>query len=154
MASWEETLLTAMKKEEQLICDLLKQAEYKVSVLKDNDVDALNAIVNREQPLLMQLQAQQKQRDALLAANGMQGKTLREAVEAAKHPALAGALQSLTGTARQLQTLNARSGAVVQSRLSQYSAVMRKMMPKKTIYTSQGRAPQVPSGRKLIDRKI
>lgn len=157
MAEWEKELLAALEKEEGLMNDLLAQAQRKAVALRDGDITELDAVVNREQPLLLQLQAAQQKRVRVLAAHGLDGDDVRAAVGrtggAAREPLL-DSWDRLRGAAQQLQKLNTKSNAIVQARLEQYDAVARHLLPPKTLYTHRGQAPEAPAGKMLIDRKI
>lgn len=157
MRTWAEELETALEKEEQIVRALLEQALMKTPALQVGNIGALGEIVNREQPLVLQLQGVRNQQQRLLSENDVKGQTLREVIAQApeNREALSHRRETLWAAVRELQRANAKNHTLATSRFEQYDHLVKSLQKPQTLYTNHGAASGNPSaGRALIDQKI
>lgn len=157
MPSWTEELEAALEKEERIVRALLEQALLKTPALQVGNIAALGAIVNTEQPLVLQLRGVQEGQRCLLAQNGVAGKTLREVIGQAPDRAktLSHRRETLQAAALELQRVNEKNHTIAAARFAQYDHLVKTMQKPQALYTSQGAAAARESAsRAFIDQKI
>lgn len=156
MRTWKQELEEALEKEETVVRALLVQASLKTPALQVGNIAELDAIVNREQPLVIQLQNIQDARERLLSQNGLSGKTLREIIEQTPDgwEQLSRRRDTLKTAASKLQSLNRQNNAIARSHLEQYDRLVKSLKPSQAIYTNSGAASDSKAGQTFIDQKI
>lgn len=157
MYTWAEELEAALEKEEQIVRALLEQALLKTPALQVGNIKALGEIVNREQPLVLQLQGVREQQQRLFSENDVDGQTLREVIAQApeKQETLSRRRETLWAAAQELQRANVKNHTLATSRFEQYDHLVKSLQKPQTLYTNHGAASgNSTAGRALIDQKI
>ncbi|MFT9055154.1 MAG: flagellar protein FlgN [Ethanoligenens sp.] len=157
MRTWVEELETALKKEEQIVRALLEQALLKTPALQVGNIAELSAIVNREQPLVLQLQSTREGQQRILSQNGVEGETLRAVIAQApeKEEALSHLRETLRAAVLELQRVNTKNHAIAASRFAQYDQLVKSLQKPQTLYTNHGAASgRKSTGQAFIDQKI
>lgn len=156
MPSWTEELEAALEKEEQIVRALLEQALLKTPALQVGNIAALGAIVNTEQPLVLQLRAVQEGQQCLLEKSGVAGKTLRDVIGQApdRTETLSRRRETLHAAAQALQRANEKNHAIAAARFAQYDHLVKTMQKPQALYTSQGAEARKTASRAFIDQKI
>lgn len=155
MASWEQELSKALKKEKDILSSLENYSQQKTDVLVKGDVEALGRITGKEQPLALEFQAAEDKRLEIMKKFSLEGITLSEAAARADErykSELLGDLSTLTAITQKLKKKNSLNNELAKSRLEFYSRL--RAVIEKPMYGKNGMAADgVAEGKGLIDRK-
>ena len=152
MGDWIGSIEEILDKERALLDGLLIEAQLKTGALKTGDIAEIDKIVNREQPLLLQLNAAEQQRLRLLEKEGFAGVSLSKLCSFAEddHKAeLKSRLQEMAGILRDLKRINALNSELTRARLEFYQFLSGAG---RQGYENDGK-PRVAGGSVLIDKK-
>lgn len=156
MVTWEQELAQLLEKEKMLFDNLENCSRQKTDILANGDVDGLNKMVNKEQPLSLQCQAAETKRFALLKKYGLSDKTLREICQMADSEyksILETELESLCVITKKLKKRNTLNNELTKSRLEFYGKM--RVLLTKPVYGYDGLASQKShEGMSIIDRKV
>lgn len=156
MAAWEHELVSLLEREKSLLEDLEKYSREKTDILATGDVDGLSKMVNKEQPLIMQLETFEDRREELMEKYGLCGKTLADICEIAATEyknVLETKLEALREITNKIKKRNDLNNQLTKSRLEFYGK-MRSLIAK-PLYGYNGVVSQKSvDGVSLIDRKI
>ena len=156
MVTWESELSQLLEREQALLEGISECESQKTDILAEGDVDSLNKMINREQPLSIQCQAAETRRLALMNKYKLSGKTFREICRLADEEyknVLEAQHESLSKIANKLKTTNKLNNELTKTRLEFYGRV--RSMISRPVYGYDGTVEkQGQGGRSLIDRKI
>lgn len=155
MSVWEEQLAGVLEKELALVNLLAGYADTKTDILKSGIVSGLDRLVNEEQPIVLQMQALEETRIALLKGYGLSGKTLRELVEVSGAPLNTG-LQNLYAELKaacdRLKKRNDLNAEITKSRVQFYNQLRNKL--DKPMYGQTGQKISTDAYSRMIDKKF
>lgn len=157
MADWVAELTAAIEKENEILDTLAELAESKTGALKAGDTVQIDSVVNREQPLVRQLDDLEVDRLRLLKNKGMQSMPLSQLAELAGEqakPELLSYLDKMTTSAKRLKEANETNSIITRSRLEFYEFLSGAGAGKKNIYGNSGRVSGMNSKPGLFDTKI
>lgn len=156
MASWEQELSKALKKEKDILSSLENYSRQKTDVIVKGDAEALGRIVGKEQPLALEFRAAENTRIEIMKKASLEGASLSEAAARAGEEykeELLESLSTLSAITQKLKKKNALNNELTKSRLEFYArlrAVIEKPMYGKNGMVANGSA----GGKGLIDRKV
>ncbi len=120
---WEQELTQVLKKEEELLSGLAECAERKTDLLAHGKVEEIGALLEREQPLSLELQGQEAVRLELLRQNGFEGLTMRAVASRAQEafrPLLEAQRSALFELATRVRERNLHNLELTRSRVELY----------------------------------
>jgi hypothetical protein len=153
MENWAAELLEILQKEEALLNSILNKAVLKTDALKTGDVNGIDAIVNHEQPLVLQVQAAENKRLALLKKFKLEEFPLSElAVMAGEdyEGCFTQLLSSMNDICENLKKRNGLNSELTKARLEFYNFLKGS----ETLYENDGRKKQSSSKLGLMDKKM
>jgi len=122
-----ESLVRLIKKQVETQNSLLEIEGQKTSVLARNDIDALSALINLEQPLVMRLEALERRYEELrreLAPGDVSFRQLVDALEPEEGRAVEEGLKELSAVAGRLK----RAGSVNMGILTARQRTIRQLL--------------------------
>jgi flagellar biosynthesis/type III secretory pathway chaperone len=153
MVAWEQQLSEILEREDSILSRISNEARLKTDALKNGDIVRLDSIVNREQPLALQLQAAEQKRRSLLEDNGLSSQTLSELSERAVpgyKDKLKNQLKSMLQASLRLKRINDLNAELTRTRLEFYNYLRG---PGEAEYENNGKVKEVTAANALIDRK-
>jgi hypothetical protein len=153
MENWAAELLEILQKEEALLNSILNKAVLKTDALKTGNVNGIDAIVNHEQPLVLQVQAAENKRLALLKKFKLEEFPLSElAVMAGEdyEGCFTQLLSSMNDICENLKKRNGLNSELTKARLEFYNFLKGS----ETLYENDGRKKQSSSKLGLMDKKM
>ena len=120
---WEEALGRALADQQAVLDEMTLRAEHKRDIIISGDVEALDACLLEEGPLLMRMERAEAERARLLKESGLEGRPLSELLQlagGAQGEALGERLNSLREAARRLRAANRLNDTLLRSRLQLY----------------------------------
>jgi len=153
MENWAAELLEILQKEEALLNSILNKAVLKTDALKTGNVNGIDAIVNHEQPLILQVQAAENKRLALLKRYKLEKFSLSELAAMAGEDyegCFAQLLSSMNDICENLKKRNGLNSELTKARLEFYNFLKGS----ETLYENDGRKKQSSSKLGLMDKKM
>lgn len=151
MIGFENELIKALQKENDVLIRFCQVAEEKTEVLKKGDAAQLDHYVNMEQPLIMELSLTEASRVKILEKWNLKGKTLKEVIaltQGIEKENLLTVYASLCSLTSRLQKANDLNTKLCKARLEVLDALTGHI--KNTVYG--GIKEESPAG--IIDRKV
>lgn len=156
MALWEQELVQSLEKEKELLISLEKCSRQKTGIITKGDIETLNVILGREQPLVLRLQAAESKRLDIMKKYNLGGATLSEVAKKAQgnyKEIFMAQLKTITGITEKLKRTNSLNSELTKSRLEFYGKLHAMVI--KPLYGNDGTASQQPhKGIGLIDQKV
>lgn len=155
MSSWEPELLQILAKERSLLRRICGLSEWKTGALKSGDVDKINFVIGKEQPIILQLKTHEAERIALLKENGLEDLQLSKVEEHASEEYKERfhiALETLSSVAEKLKSINSLNNKLTESRLELYARLRTAI--EKPMYSQSGKEQKTATVSRLINKKV
>jgi len=156
MATWEQELAQALEKEKALLASIEECSRQKTDVLVKGDVQSLNELISREQPLVLQFQTAELQRLEIMKKYRIGHMTLRDVAADANlayKEVFISELAALTDITDKLKKRNDLNNELTRSRIEFYGKL--RALFAKPMYGNNGmESKRSNSNVGFIDRKV
>lgn len=150
---FEGKLFDILQKEESVLVRLGATAQRKKAAVARGDIPALDACLNEETPLTMELHALETARTGLLEHAGLESWTLTQLAKEAGGDGgrrLNGLLFSMRTAARKLHRLNDCNSGLLRARLRCYAGAASGLA---SVYSPEGANNKAAAGASRMNRK-